>query len=346
MERPLGFALLSLPFLGVALEVGRDLPGPNAQFVIGTSAALAFAVAVLTLEQERPLDLPNLLLLAGLLAFSLAAYADPSLIGPYGGELLLGVLLGAPWILVAYVARPDEHVGLRFAVYAVAIIFGLFVLAAALTRSGSSPESLSSSIVTQFFGLAGQQFQVFGGLLNGATAPGLPLNALFDPTYAGLTAVSLAGLVLVTARPQTGGRTPLPVAVRAFRETDREKELPPEYGFSPGQREAFRDRSTGESPLLTWPPGLEPIFYGAAAALGFLAAAYFEPKWTVLGGVAAVAVAALWFVWAVERPMAAPPARVRRAPATPPSDEGADIAPPAVAEAAAESPAVAETPGG
>ncbi len=342
MERPVGFALLSLPFLGAAIEVYRALPGPNAQIALGITTALAIAVAVVTLQQEHPVDLPNIVFFGLVLGFALAAYASSSVVGPYGGELLLGLLVGVPWILAAYVARPDEPVGVRFTVYGISIIFGLLLLAAAAARSGRTPETIATSIVAQFFGLAGQQFQVFGGLLNGATAPALPLNGLFDAAYAALTAVSLAGLVLVVVRPQTGERTPLPVAVRAFREAESEKELPAEFGFSPGQRAAFRDRSLGESPLLTWPPGLEPIFYGAAAAIGFLGAAYLEPKWAVLGGVVAVAVATGWFLWAVERPMAAPPVRVERAPTPPPPSDDFDAPIAGPAEAAGEPNAAGE----
>ena len=338
IERPVGFVALSLPFVAVLVEVVPHFPGGQVAIVV--SAAVCYAIAAACLELPRAVSLFNAVPFVALLAVGALAWRNPTIIGPWGPEILVGALFGFPWLLVAYAARVQDPPGIRFVVFATAVVWGLLLIAdppaGALGVTGASTHFLS-----HFAGLAGEQVQVFGGLVPGATTPALPLHSVFDATYAALTAVAVGGLLLVTVRPQTGDRMPLPVAVRAFRESGTERELSSAYGFTPNQLEVFRERSSGESPLLTWPPGLEPIFYGAAVAGGFLVAAYFFSSWAVLGATVAVGAAVALLVRFTESPIAlatARPPRSRRraararAPAPSPGDAPSDEAvPPGVA---------------
>jgi hypothetical protein len=316
IERPIGYVALGAPFAAAAVELVPDFPG--GQVAVAAAAAVALAIGVLTFLQPETFGLPNVTVLAALLAIASVATLDPGLIGPYGPAVFVGALIGAPWILVGYVARSDAPVGGQFVVYALAVIWGLFLLANAPSAAGTGVSAIASAYVAHFFSLLGAQFQVFGGLLTGAASPPLPLNQFFDPTYSAFVALSIGGLLLVTVRPQTGSRSPLPVAVRAYRGIDSDRELTGTYGFTPAQRQVFRDRTSAEAPLATWPPGLEPVFYGAAAAGAFLLAAYFVPTWTVPAAVAAAGIAAAWLVRTTERPAALP------APRVPPPTAGAD----------------------
>ncbi len=347
IERPIGFVALSLPFVAVVVEALTKFPGDSG-IAIAISAALCLAIAATSVELAAPFELASVLPFAVLLAVGFGAWADPSLVGPWGPEIVAGALFGVPWLFAGYVARAEEALGARLVVFGVAVTWGLLLLADAPVPTLGG-YGASEHFVGRFFALASQQFSVFGGLVPGGAAPTLPLNATFDAAYAALTAVALGGLLLVAVRPQTGDRVPLPVAVRAFREADVPREAVAAYGFTPGQLEVLRDRSTGESPFLTWPPGLEPIFYGAGTAAAFLAAAYFASIWAVLGLTVGIAIAVLAFVRFTERPLAVATARrPRRRPAVP-TTVGAEIdpgVPPATpGEAAAGTAAPEPSPG-
>ncbi len=306
IERPVGYVALSAPFAAVAVELVPHFPG--GQVAVASAAAGALVVGLLTYLQRDALDLPNLLVAAALLVTAGVVTLAPASFGPYGPAIFVGLLIGGPWVLVGYVARHDGPLGIRLLVYGVAITWGLFLLASASGAVGVGPSATSSAYETQFFALVAQQFQVFGGLLTGAASPPLPLNQFFDPVYSATVAVSVVGLLLVTARPQTGLGAPLPVAVRTYRSVDAQRDFTGAYSFTPAQRGVFQDRSTGETPLATWPPGLEPVFYGAVAAAAFLVGAYFVPVWTVPAAVGAVAIAAFGLVRTTDRPVE-PPAR-------------------------------------
>ncbi len=331
IERPVGYVALSAPFLGVALELLPHFPG--AQVAVASAAAGAFAVGCLTFVQRHAVGLPNVVLAVALVATAVAVALTPGVFGPYGPAILVGFLVGGPWVLSGYVARPESALGIRFVAFSVATLWGLFLLANASSAVGSGPSTIASAYVTHFFSLVGQQFQVFGGLLSGAASPPLPLNLFFDPLYTALVAVALVGLLLVSVRPQTGARAPLPVAVRTYRSVDSERDVGGTYGFTPAQRGVFRERSVGETPLATWPPGIEPVFVGAAAAGAFLVASYFVPTWTVAATVASVAIAALWLIRTTVRPLdpgvagTAPPRPAAGPPAEPP-ESNVDRAPP------------------
>jgi hypothetical protein len=326
IERPIGFALLAAPFAWVAAELLPSFPG--GQVAVGAAAATCFVVAGLALERTSWLNLFNVGLVLALLVIAVTTFADPAPFGAAGPEITAGVIIGIPWIVVGYVARPEEPLVIRFIAYGGAVTWGLLLIADGQQLSGLSGASAATQFVNGFFSIAGQQGQVFGGLLSGSPSPPLPLNHVFDAGYAVLTGVSLVGLLLVLARPQTGTQTPLPVAVRSFRESEGDRELPTTYGFTSPQLEVFRERSSSEPPLLTWPPGLEPVFYGAVATGLFLTMAYFAPTWAVLVATTALALGVLILVRNTEVP---PPLREprrlrRRAPAPPAKPESTDAA--------------------
>lgn len=313
IERPVGYVALSLPFVAVVVEAARSFP--NGWIPVAVAAALTYAIALASLDARDAVGLWNVVPFALILVAAELAFVDPRAFGPWGPEIAVGALLGVPLLLVAYVARETEPLGIRCFVYGVAVTWGLLLLADVPLAVGSASNA-SLAFLSGFFSLAAEQFRVFGGLIPGAATPTLPLNALFNPTYAALTAVSLAGFLLVTTRPQTGGARPLPVAVRVYRDLGVGDELSPVYGFSAAQREVFRARTPGDSPFLTWPPGLEPIFYGAATAAALLAAAFFAPKWAVLGVTVGVALACVVLVRWTDRPRGLPVPKLRQ-PAKP-----------------------------
>jgi len=325
IERPVAFAALSAPFVWVVVELVPHLPGAAAAVVVAASVGLA--VGILTLLQPEAIGIPNVGVAAGLVLVAAAATAAPGALGPYGPAIFVGLLVGVPWMLVGFVARSASHVGARFVTFGLAVSWGLLLLAAAPGAIGTGGSAVASSYLSQLAATFVDQFRVFGGLLPGAAIPPLPVNQFFDPTYAFLVAVAIGGLLLVTIRPQTGARSPLPVAVRGYHAPEAERELTGSYGFSAAQQAVFRERSTGDVPLATWPPGLEPVFFGAAAAGTVLLAAFLVPLWAVPAGVAGVGVAALWLVRTTERPMPLPRPRL-----PPPSDE--TIAPPESAPSA------------
>jgi hypothetical protein len=321
IERPVGFALLAAPFAWVAGKLLFTYPVTQVEVpvAIGIAALICLASAVLALEPVSWVGWPNLGLLAGLLVAGAIAATEPGSYGAVGPEIAAGVLIGVPWILVGYTARTQEPLGLRFVAYGGAVTWGLLLLADGSSLHGANGTAETSGFLSNFLSLATQQGQVFGNLLTGGPAPTLPLNPVFDVGYAALTAVSVVGLLLGSARPQTGAQAPLPVAVRSFRDPSSDRELSASYDFSPMQREVFRERSPSDSPLLTWPPGLEPVFYGAAAAGIFLLVAYFAPSWAVLAATVAFGVGLLLLVRLTEIPLPIAEPR-RRAAATPPAE--------------------------
>jgi len=301
IERRLAFVLLALPFVWVTWAVLPAFPGgfPGGQIPVVIAAAIVLAVAVVALDPRIGFAWPLLVVLAGLVVIAAAASAATARFGALGPELAAGVLVGLPWILVSYVARPRAPLVHRFAAYGLAVTWGLLLLAAAQPLL-NAPDA--SGFVTGFFTVVTDQGQVFGGLLTGSATPPLPVHDLFDPAYAALTGLSVLGLLLVTVRPQTGKQIPLPVAVHAYRETGADREMTTPYGFSAAQQTVFRERSTTEPPFVTWPPGLVPVFFGAAAAGAFLVAAYYLPTWAVLATTVGLVAAVVALLLLVERP--------------------------------------------
>jgi hypothetical protein len=339
IERPVGFALLAAPFAWVAAKLLLSFPVTQFGFpiAIGIAALICLGSAAIGLETTSWVALPNLGIFVGLLAVGGIAAVESGQFGAVGPEIAAGVLIGIPWILVGYVARTQEPLGVRFVAYGGALTWGLLLLADAPSLHASKGTVAISNFLSNFFSLATQQGQVFGNLVTGGPAPSLPLNPVFDAAYAALTGLSVVGLLLVSARPQTGAQSPLPVAVRSYRDPGADRELSRSYDFSPIQREVFRERSASDSPLLTWPPGLEPVFYGAAASATFLLAAYFAPTWAVLAATVAFVLGILVLVRLTEAPPALPqPRRQKTAPPTEaeaPTPESPDLGTPASTEA-------------
>jgi len=275
--RPISFVLLALPFAWTTALVLTNLTRPSIPVV---SVPVALCVGLGAYSAVRP-SYPDLTVGAVLGGLALVAIAT-GFSSVLGWELGAGLLLGLPWVLAGYDARPDAPLGLRFLAFGVAAAIGLSVLA---TRSdlGSAvaalqPESLLRGVYT----VVGDQSQVLSGLLNGTAIPSLPLLDFFDPVYAGLTSAGILGLCLSAVRPQTGPGVLLPVSIPLHRDRGEGSDLPAAYGFSARQRVLFGDRTRAEPPLTAWPPGLEAIVCGAVGASVFLAVAYVDPLGAVL----------------------------------------------------------------
>ncbi len=298
IERPTGFVLLALPLLwaeGVALTA---FPATAVPWVV-TIAILWALVALGSTLRGSTFGQWGLLLFGATVLIAAVGYFAS---GPVGGELAAGVLLGVPWALIAFTARPGDSLGYRFVAYGAAVAWGLGLLATPSLVATGSAGAYGHGFTVGFFQVFADQSKVLGGLVAGAAQPNLPLHELFDPVYATLTAISLLGLLLTTVRPQTGRGVVLPLAVRAFRAADRATRLPLTYGFSPAQEAVYLERSAPQPPLTPWPPGLVPVLVGAAGAGAFLAAAELAPVWAVLSATVAVAVAVVVVVVVSEVP--------------------------------------------
>jgi len=306
------------------------LPAPAYPPVL---AAWALCAALAVVGTLRPTYLG---IVGGVIFASLAIVAGvSSLSGGFGLDLATGLLLGIPWILLGYVARPASSLGLRFLAFGVAVAWGLIALATP-GQLGVPPSALTgSSFVSEFFAIGADQMSAFGGLATGAATPPIPLHEFFDPVYSALTGGGLLGLLLVTVRPQTGRLESLPIALRPRRGPSEGRTLAPTYGFSAVQEAVFFERSRPEPPLTTWPPGLLPVLGGAVGAGFFLVLAYFLPYWTVLAATVATVTLGAFLVLASEVPgvlrVLAPPGRRlsrRAAVSTPPRSAEMLLAPP------------------
>ncbi|MGA8543327.1 MAG: hypothetical protein WB947_07330 [Thermoplasmata archaeon] len=295
--RPLAFSLLALPFAWATAVVLSDFS--RAAFpvvVIAWAVCATFSVAA-TLRPQY-LEAWGI----GVLAVLVAAAALTSLVGSVGPELGAGILLGVPWILVGYVARPASSLGLRFVAYGIGATAGLILLTTPLEVAAGSGGMSGVSFLRGVFTVIADQSQVLGGLVPGSAVPTLPLHNFFDPVYAGLTAASILGLLLVTVRPQTGPGAPLPLAIRLRREGPEARTLPLAYGFSGAQQAIFFERSSAEPPLTAWPPGLVSVLAGAVGASLFLTVAYLYPLSALLVVSGALGAVSVVVVIVTERP--------------------------------------------
>jgi hypothetical protein len=297
IERPVAFSFLAAPFLWVGAVVLNDLSRATFPFVIG-AWGVCILLAAFSTSRKSYFSGAELVVFGGLLLLA-AALATSS---PAGTDLFLGILVGVPWILAGYVARPTSSVGLRFIAYGVALTLGLLLLATPASLAAASGTVSSGTFLHGFGTLTVDQGSVLGGFSTGAAAPTIPLQSFFDPVFTALTAVAVLGLLLVTVRPQTGRGVPLPMALRVRRESATERALSPAYGFSAAQEAVFFERSAPEPPVTAWPPGLASVLAGAVGASAFLIAAYSEPFFAILDATIAAAVSAAVLVLLTEVP--------------------------------------------
>jgi hypothetical protein len=307
-ERPLAFALLCVPFAWVTAVVLSDFPLAAFPLVVLAWAVCA-AVAVASTLRAQYLVWWSLAILVGLTGAALVT----SLHGSTGAELASGLLLGVPWVLAGFVARPTSSLGLRIAAFGCAVTAGLALLATSSEVAGGPAGIGGDAFVRGVFTVLADQAQVLGGLVTGAPAPVIPLHNFFDPVYAGLAATAMLGFLLVTVRPQSGQGVPLPISIRLRRDGPEGRSLPLTYGFSGAQQSVFFERSAVEPPLTAWPPGLASVLAGAAGAGVFLVLAYLDPLRALLVATLVLVAVSAGVVTLTERPgILRAPARRRR----------------------------------
>jgi hypothetical protein len=297
MERPIAFTLLALPLVWVAALIIPTFPRAEWLPVLLTWGICVILGLVSTLRMSYLPDW-GWGIIGGLVAVAIGT----SFISSLGPDFACGLLLGLPWVVVGYVARPTESLGLRFTGFGAVTIWGLILLGTSAQLGLPTGTVHGRDLLAGLLALIADQGQVLGGLVTGSPTPSVPLLNFFDPVFAALTAVSMLGLMLVTVRPQTGQGSPLPIAIQTHRALGAGRSLPPSYGFTSIQQAVFFERSAVEPPLTAWPPGLASVVCGASAAGAFLAMAYFAPLWAILGATVAAAVAVVFLAVEVEAP--------------------------------------------
>jgi hypothetical protein len=321
IERPLSLVLLAAPFLYLGGLVLSGFPSTDLAVALAPTVCL-IAAALLAWPRESGWRVVGGGMFLALVGLTLAAFALPGS-GTLGGTLAAGLFVGVPAIALALAWRTGEPLGGRVVAYGFSLTWGVVLLAARDALVASSTAITGPSFSTAFYQVNANQVSGLAGLLDRSGYTSLPLHAAFDPAYTALVALSLLGLLLVLARPQTGMEVPLPVSPRLSREGAEGSELAEAYGFSAAQRAVFRERSAGIPALTMWPPGLPSVVCAAAAAGATLLLSILVPDYALVSSVGALGVVAVAVVVLAEVPRSVlrPGGRPRRArvPPVPPS---------------------------
>jgi hypothetical protein len=290
-ERVVATGLFALPFVYVAAVVLAQFPLRDGGLYFGFAACATIA---LLLGLGGPLgQLLAVFVDVALAIVVAAALVAFSTFGGLASQLTVGVLVGLPFLASALSWRDRAGPTHRTIALAVSVVIGTALLAARTTVLQAGGGSRPADFVQAFFTVNVSQVQGLLAIATGGSEPGLPLRAVFDPTFAALCALATVGILLLVLRPQTGAHERLPVAVTLDAPSARSdvERLTP---FSEAQRRAFESRSRTVPPAGAWPPGLEAVALAVLATLGFLAIAFADPLYAPLAlvvGTAAVLVA-------------------------------------------------------
>jgi hypothetical protein len=145
---------------------------------------------------RRPLALPWFAPAAGLLASFLLAAAQGFSSGSVGDDLLGGLLVGSPLVVMAAILRWSRDATILLPV-AFAGLVDLLTLNAAVNRIASEGQTPTPfALVTAFGQVTGDQLAGFGDLLGSQPFASLPVQSLNDPVFAGLALLALVGVFL------------------------------------------------------------------------------------------------------------------------------------------------------
>jgi hypothetical protein len=340
IDRPLALGLLLAPFAYIGVVVVPQFPWGDAGGV-GAAIAVCLFVAVVSGAEIRPSRGVELWALPALAGVALVTLAAPTLFGTLGNDLAAGLFLGIPVLAVVFAWRSGGPMLHRVVAYGFSLTWGLLLLAARESLTASGTPFSGPSYSSAFYQVNADQVTGLNGLLNGSGFVALPIHGLFDPVFTGLAGASVFGLLLILARPQTGLGVPLPVASPPFREKGADREIPATYGFSAAQRALFQERSVSEPALTTWPQGLLPVVWGAAAASAFLLVAVLTPRWALLAATVGLTVLAAglvataevprwisWFTPRLRRTRSPPASPIGSESATGPDSTGEESTPP------------------
>jgi hypothetical protein len=288
-ERPVAAVLALLPFAYVAAVVLPSFPAQD--LGVGFAFVMSVVIGILSAMPSPRAQEIGAWVGIGLAIIIGVTFSEIQMFGDLGAQLAAGVLLGMPWIAVAYVWRPGEQVRNRFIALGLGLLLGTLLLAAAQTLSASTSAFTAPGYVQAFYFLNLTQVEGILGLLTGAGGLPLPLHTFFDPIFVALGGVSVLGLLLVMLRPQTGRDQFLPITLNPRWRAGTIADLPGSYGFAEVQQAVFRDRTVSEPPGSAWPPGLISVVIAAVTTSVFVALAFLTPFWALLSVTVAAAVA-------------------------------------------------------
>jgi hypothetical protein len=286
LDRIFAASLLSLPALYPLALVVAALP--PADVGVPSGILVCALVALLWSRASERDDGRGIALLIGFLVVIAATLSLGGGGVTAGTELAVGGLLGAPLVALAVTWRPREAPGYRLLAFAVALSWGILLLATEATLAGGAVTA--PTYASAFATTVGNQLTGLAGVVGRTGFTSLPAQSLFDPVYVGVSALAVLGLLITGFRPQTGAGSPLPTAPRSGLRDVASRELGSVYAFTAAQRAAYRARSLPEPSRTIWPPGLLPIAGGAAAAALFLLVATVAPRWALLGTSSAIVV--------------------------------------------------------
>ncbi|MCI4343364.1 MAG: hypothetical protein L3J92_04520 [Thermoplasmata archaeon] len=287
-ERIVATGLFALPFVYLAALVLSQFPLTDVGLYFGFAACATIAL-LLGLGGSRGQLLAVFVdvALAIVVATALLAF---STFGGLASQLTVGVLVGLPFLASALSWRERSGPAHRTVALAVSIVIGTALLAARSAVLESGGGGRPADFVQAFFTVNVSQVQGLIRIATGGSEPGLPLRAVFDPTFDALCALAAAGVLLLALRPQSGSHERLPVAV-SLEPTPIRSDVERLAPFSESQRLVFESRSSTVPPTGAWPPGLEAVALAALATTLFLSIAFATPLYAPLllaGGTAAV----------------------------------------------------------
>ena len=307
-DRRLVFLLLVPPYLYLAASL---LPRfAQSDLAVAPGFLLTLLVAGLGAAHARVLRLASIGLGTTLVGAAALTLGGPGAIGASGADLVSGMLVGVPFVLVAVAGRAGEALPVRLLSFGGAASFGILLLASGATLAAGSTAVTGSSFLRAFGAVNADQLIGIAGLVGGAGSTYLPAHDLFDPIYAALFAPAVIGLLLTFLDPVTGGGEPLPVTWEA---PAGPVVVSPGHGFTPAQVAALRAASRPLPPTTPGPPGLDALLVAAGATGVFVAVGFAVPFSALLATILVLAGASIALAVVARRPQrpvprAGPPA--------------------------------------
>ena len=254
------------------LYVGAVVLGsaPTASPWFATLFVVTFLLAILSTFPDPRVRVGTT---AALLLLALVA-VGALVSGGVGADLIAGILLASPALLLSLALTPDAALSVRFMALALALLDGLELLAARLVVLLSPLAFTGRSFLAAFASVNVTQLQGLAGLLSSTGGP-LPIRDTFDPVYVVLAGISAAGVLIPMLRPQTAAGVLLPT--EDFRRPSTEEKPSESIEFEPSLAADLADRSLSEPPSSGFPPGLPPLVAGSVAAAGVIGLAFFAP---------------------------------------------------------------------
>ena len=251
------------------LYVGAVVLGsaPTASAAFAGLFVITFFLAVLSTLPDRRVRVGT----TGAFILLAAVALGSSVAGRVGADVLAGVLLASPALLLSFAVLPEGTLALRLTALGLALLDGLALLAARGAVLLSALPLTGRSFLAAFVAANVDQVKGLIGLLSSAGGA-LPLRDTFDPVYIVLAGISAVGVLIPMLRPEDAWGAALPV------------EGNPPAGAGPSEAtdldpalaEELASRSQPEPPV-GLPPGIPALVSGSVAAVGVVSLAFVAP---------------------------------------------------------------------